>query len=60
MSADLSSKYVKLKSYTTADGTVGIVTDYGSNGYLTSLTVADSTAGAVKRLLYSYFTRTCL
>ena len=58
MSADLSSKYGKLKSYTSADGTVGIVTDYGTNGYLTSLTVADSTAGAVERLLYSYSTVT--
>ena len=58
MSADLSSKFGRLKSYTTADGTVGVATNYDSGGYLTSLTIADSTAGNVVRLLYGYDTVT--
>ena len=58
MSADLSSKYGRLKSYTTADGTVGVATNYDSGGYLTSLTIADSTAGNVVRLVYGYDTVT--
>ncbi len=54
MATDLSSKYGKFKSYTSADGTVFIGTNYDGNGYLTSVTISDSVAGSVVRIVYAY------
>ena len=58
MATNMSSKYGKFKSYTSADGSVFISSNYDGNGYLTSLTISDSVAGSVVRIVYAYDTVT--
>jgi hypothetical protein len=51
---DLASLYGQLKSYTSANGTTTIATNYDSNGYLQTLTRSDSSTGQSERLVFMY------